>query len=122
MGSKNYDKSDLALILELQNRIRNLNWISTEHLNASIDELSQEVQDLLYQAINDLLEMDGQMAPQDKMASLVKCCKNIFEMLKLSNESPASADDFLPCLIYLRLFESKPSKNPIKHQFHNKIL
>ena len=57
--------------LELQNRIRNLNWISTEHLNASIDEFSQEVRDLLYQAINDLLEMDGQMAPQDKMASLV---------------------------------------------------
>ena len=82
MGSKNYDKSDLALILELQNRIRNFNWISTEHLNASIDELSQEVQDLLYQAINDLLEMDGQMAPQDKMASLVKCCKNFFEMLE----------------------------------------
>ena len=108
MGSKNYDKSDLALLLELQNRIRNLNWISSEQLNASIDELSQEVQDLLYQAINDLLEMDGQMAPQDKMASLVKCCKNIFEMLKLSNESPASADDFLPCLIYVCLKANPP--------------
>ena len=94
--------------LELQNRIRNLNWISTEHLNASIDEFSQEVWDLLYQAINDLLEMDGQMAPQDKMASLVKCCKNIFEMLKLSNESPASADDFLPCLIYVCLKANPP--------------
>jgi len=94
--------------LELQNRIRNLNWISTEHLNASIDEFSQEVRDLLYQAINDLLEMDGQMAPQDKMASLVKCCKNIFEMLKLSNESPASADDFLPCLIYVCLKANPP--------------
>ena len=67
--------------MELQNRIRNLNWISTEHLNASIDEFSQEVWDLLYQAINDLLEMDGQMVPQDKMASLVKCCKTFLKCL-----------------------------------------
>ena len=74
----------------------------------SIDEFSQEVRDLLYQAINDLLEMDGQMAPQDKMASLVKCSKNIFEMLKLSNETPASADDFLPCLIYICLKANPP--------------
>jgi hypothetical protein len=38
--------------LELQNRIRSLNWISTEHMSCSIDEFSQEVRDLLYQAIN----------------------------------------------------------------------
>ena len=94
--------------LELQNRIRTLNWISTEHLNASIDEFSQTVRDLLYQAINDLLEMDGKMTPQDKMASLVKSSKNIFEILKLSNESPASADDFLPCLIYICLKANPP--------------
>ena len=52
--------------------------------------------------------MDGKMAPQDKMASLVKCSKNIFEMLKISNESPASADDFLPCLIYICLKANPP--------------
>ena len=52
--------------------------------------------------------MDGQMAPQDKMACLVKCSKNIFEMLKLSNDSPASADDFLPCLIYICLKANPP--------------
>ena len=89
-------------------RIRSLNWISTEHLNASIDEFSQEVRDILYQAINDLLEMDGKMCPQDKLACLVKSSKNIFEMLKLSNDSPASADDFLPCLIYICLKANPP--------------
>ena len=55
-----------------------------------------------------MLEIDGKMAPQDKMASLVKCSKNIFEILKLSNESPASADDFLPCLIYICLKANPP--------------
>lgn len=94
--------------LELQNRIRSLNWISTNHLHCSINESSQDVRDLLYQAINDILEMDGKMAPQDKMESLVKCSKNIFEMLKLSNETPASADDFLPCLIYMCLKANPP--------------
>lgn len=100
--------SDEEKDLEIQNKIRSLNWISTEHLNCSIDEFSQEVRDLLYQAINDLLEIDGQMAPQDKLACLVKCCKNIFEILKVSNENPASADDFLPCLIYICLKANPP--------------
>ena len=44
--------SDEEKDLEIQNKIRSLNWISTEHLNCSIDEFSQEVRDLLYQAIN----------------------------------------------------------------------
>ena len=56
----------------------------------------------------DLLEIDGQMAPQDKLACLVKCSKNIFEILKVSNENPASADDFLPCLIYICLKANPP--------------
>ena len=123
--SRNFSNLDL----ELQNRIRSFNWISTEHLNCAIDEFSQEVRDLLYQAINgknsntwnffhvkshififipDLLEIDGKMAPQDKLTCLVKCSKNIFEILKLSNESPASADDFLPCLIYICLKANPP--------------
>merc|ERR1719189_1175162 len=94
--------------LELQSRIRNLNWLSTKDLNCCINESSQEVRDLLYQAINDLLEMDGKMAPQDKLACLVKCSKHVFDMLQLSNESPASADDFLPCLIYVCLKANPP--------------
>ena len=44
--------SDEDKDLELQNRIRSLNWMSTEHLNCAIDEFSQDVRDLLYQAIN----------------------------------------------------------------------
>lgn len=38
--------------LELQNRIRSLNWVSTDDLGCSIDETSQVVRDLLFESIN----------------------------------------------------------------------
>ena len=94
--------------LELQSRIRNLNWLSTKDLNCCINESSQDVRDLLYEAINDILEIDGKLAPQDKMECLTRCSKKIFDMLKISNETPASADDFLPCLIYICLKANPP--------------
>ena len=66
------------------------------------------VLNIFYVFFLDLLEIDGQMAPQDKLACLVKCSKNIFEILKVSNENPASANDFLPCLIYICLKANPP--------------
>ena len=38
--------------LELQNRIRRLNWVSIKDLACPINESSQEVRDLLHEAIN----------------------------------------------------------------------
>lgn len=35
----------------------------------------------------DLIEMDGQRAPQDKLASIIDCSKLVFEMLALSDSS-----------------------------------
>ena len=52
--------------------------------------------------------MDGKMAPQDKLQCLVNCCKKIFDMLKVSSASPASADEFLPCLIFVCLKANPP--------------
>ena len=52
--------------------------------------------------------MDGKLAPQDKLACLVKCCKSVFDMLQISHNEPASADDFLPCLIYICLKANPP--------------
>lgn len=56
----------------------------------------------------DILGMDGKMAPQDKLSCLVKCCKIVFNMLQISHSEPASADDFLPCLIYICLKANPP--------------
>ena len=37
--------------LQLQNRIRRLNWINTKHLGCQMDESSQDVRDILHDAI-----------------------------------------------------------------------
>lgn len=94
--------------LEIQARIRSLNWVTAGHLECPFKETSPEVRDLIYTAINDILELDGSKAPQDKLASVVKCSKNIFAILHSANQGPSSADDFFPSLVYIFLKANPP--------------
>ena len=56
----------------------------------------------------DILELDGSKAPQDKLASVVNCSKNIFSLLQTAKAGPASADDFFPSLVYILLKANPP--------------
>uniref|UniRef100_A0A1L8DVM8 Putative vacuolar assembly/sorting protein vps9 n=1 Tax=Nyssomyia neivai TaxID=330878 RepID=A0A1L8DVM8_9DIPT len=88
----------------IQTRIRQLSWINTKHLLCGIDEVNAEVRDLVYNAITDLVAMDSFQSPQEKLECIVRCCRNIFNLLKHTGTGgPASADEFLPALIFVVL-------------------
>ncbi|KAL1379378.1 hypothetical protein pipiens_003801 [Culex pipiens pipiens] len=94
---------------QVQKRIRQLNWINAKHLICSIDEVNSEVRDLVYTAITELVSMDSFHSPQEKLECVVRCCRNIFSLLKQSVGGPASADEFLPAFIFVVL-----KANPVR--------
>ncbi|XP_066584311.1 rab5 GDP/GTP exchange factor [Prorops nasuta] len=93
------EEKDLAI----QKRIRQLNWVSGKNLECRIQETSSEVRELVNTSITDLLNMDSVKAPQEKLACIIHCCRNIFLLLQQSVGGPASADEFLPALIFIVL-------------------
>ncbi|XP_017886002.1 rab5 GDP/GTP exchange factor [Ceratina calcarata] len=95
----NDEEKDLAI----QKRIRQLNWVSGKNLECRIHETSSEVRELVYTSITDLLNIDSAKAPQEKLSCVIYCCRNIFLMLQQSVGGPASADEFLPALIFIVL-------------------
>ena len=52
--------------------------------------------------------MDGSAAPQDKLERVVSCAKMIFSVIQAADKSVASADDFLPSLIFILLKANPP--------------
>jgi len=94
--------------LEIQSKIRSLNWVTASHLDCPFTESSPTIRDLIYTAINHVLEVDGLKAPQDKLTSIVACSKTIFSILSAGGTEAASADDFLPALIYILLKANPP--------------
>lgn len=95
--------------MKVQKRIRQLNWITSKHLDCSIDEVNAEARDLVYNAISELVGIDSYYSPQEKLNCTVRCCRHIFELLKRATGGPASADDFLPALIFVVL-----KANPVR--------
>ncbi|KAH8415620.1 hypothetical protein KR222_006678, partial [Zaprionus bogoriensis] len=104
-----YFTTDEESDVKVQKRIRQLSWITAKHLDCSIDEVNAEARDLVYNAISELVGIDSYYSPQEKLNCTVRCCRHIFELLKRATGGPASADDFLPALIFVVL-----KANPVR--------
>ncbi|XP_073730472.1 rab5 GDP/GTP exchange factor isoform X2 [Misgurnus anguillicaudatus] len=98
------EKKDLVT----QRRIRALHWVTIQMLCVPVDEEIPEVSDSVVKAITDVIEMDSKRVPKDKLACITSCSKHIFNAIRITKNEPASADDFLPTLIYIVLKANPP--------------
>ncbi|MCI4390604.1 hypothetical protein PGIGA_G00124530 [Pangasianodon gigas] len=94
--------------LAIQKRIRALHWVTVQMLCAPLKEEIPAVSDSLDKAITDIIEMDSKRVPKDKLSYVTRCSKHIFSAIKRSKREAASADDFLPALIYVVLRANPP--------------
>ncbi|XP_041456671.1 rab5 GDP/GTP exchange factor-like isoform X2 [Lytechinus variegatus] len=98
------EQKDLAI----QNRIRRLRWVMPSMLDAAINEDNTNVERLIEKAQEELIDMNSKRAPIDKLSCIVRTSKLIFQMVHQSQGAPASADDYLPVLIYMVLKANPP--------------
>ncbi|MEE6504458.1 hypothetical protein FKM82_005196 [Ascaphus truei] len=89
--------------LSLQKRIRSLHWVTPKMLQLPLNEENQETKDKVFAAVTALIEMDSKRAPQDKLTCITKASDCLFKAIRGSKREPATADDFLSCLIYTML-------------------
>ncbi|CAL8353546.1 unnamed protein product [Lota lota] len=94
--------------LAIQKRIRALHWVTIEMLCVPVDEEIPEVSDSVVKAITDVIEMDSKRVPKHKLTCITRCSKHIFSAIRATKGEPASADDFLPALIYVVLKANPP--------------
>ncbi|XP_077282957.1 rabaptin-5-associated exchange factor for Rab5 [Arctopsyche grandis] len=103
-----YGSDDERKDARLHSRIRQLCWVSPQHLDCRIDQGNATARDLLYTAITELVAMDSVLPPGDKLAHVVGCCRGVVGVVSAAGGGPASADELLPALIFTVLKANPP--------------
>lgn len=100
------EEKDLAI----QRRIRSLSWVAARHLELELDDRQPPVHDVVDRAITHIIELDSRHSPREKLACVVRCSQQLFEALRMGPQGPrpASADEFLPAMVYVVLRANPP--------------
>ncbi|XP_077511037.1 rab5 GDP/GTP exchange factor-like isoform X2 [Amblyomma americanum] len=100
------EEKDLAI----QRRIRSLSWVAARHLELELDDRQPPVRDVVDRAITHIIELDSRHSPREKLACVVRCSQQLFEALRMGPQGPrpASADEFLPAMVYVVLRANPP--------------
>ncbi|XP_063769498.1 rab5 GDP/GTP exchange factor-like [Pseudophryne corroboree] len=94
--------------LSFQERIRSLSWVTSKMLQLPLVEENEDVKEGIPCAVTALIEVDSKRAPQDKLSCVSRACNYLFKAIQSSKKEPATADDFLSCLIYTTLKANPP--------------
>ncbi|VDP05629.1 unnamed protein product [Soboliphyme baturini] len=94
--------------LSMHDRIRTLQWVAGGFLDPGLDLDKPSVRELFDKTVSEIIDMNSCRSPGSKLQCLVTCCKLIFEAFEESHGVPASADEFLPALIYVLLKSNPP--------------
>ncbi|KAE9552461.1 hypothetical protein FO519_004313 [Halicephalobus sp. NKZ332] len=98
-----------AADLSMQDRIRSLNWVTSGFLETAFDFSILAVHKYVDEAVTYIIDLNQYRSVREKLDCLVNCSKTIFTALKESRAgAPASADEFLPGLIYVILRANPP--------------
>ena len=98
-----------AADLSMQDRIRSLNWVTAGYLETAFDFSILAVHKYVDEAVTYIIDLNQYRSVREKLDCLVDCSKTIFTALKESRAgAPASADEFLPGLIYIILRANPP--------------
>jgi hypothetical protein len=77
-------------------------------LDAEINFKNSKVQSLYDQAISHLIELGSKQVPLDKLNCIVNCSNTVLNLIKISRNEVASADQFLPALVYILIKANPP--------------
>ena len=98
---------DEFLDSSLRRQMLSLSWTTTENIDCHLQLDKSEVKHALQLCKEEIWSLDKRYTPRQKLTSILSLSKHIMNALQCSQGHAASADDFLPALIFV-LIQSAP--------------